>query len=36
LTGFDITVPLPKGEPYFIIEPKRIAYEVKKIMAFKA
>lgn len=36
LTGFDITVPLPKGEPYFIIEPKQIANEVKNIMAFKA
>ncbi|MFA7075329.1 MAG: alpha-ketoacid dehydrogenase subunit beta [Candidatus Izemoplasmatales bacterium] len=36
LTGFDITVPLPKGEPYFIIEPEQIAYEIKSIMSFKA
>jgi pyruvate dehydrogenase E1 component beta subunit len=36
LTGFDITVPLPKGEPYFIINPDRIAKEIKKIMDFKA
>jgi pyruvate dehydrogenase E1 component beta subunit len=36
LTGFDITVPLAKGEDHFIIDPKRIAYEIKKIMAFKA
>ena len=36
LTGFDITVPLPKGEEHFIIKPERIAYEVKKLMAQKA
>jgi len=36
LTGFDITVPLPKGEPHFIIDPEQIAYEVKNIMAFEA
>jgi pyruvate dehydrogenase E1 component beta subunit len=35
LAGFDVTVPLPKGEHHFIIEPKRIAYEIKKIMAFQ-
>jgi pyruvate dehydrogenase E1 component beta subunit len=34
LTGFDITVPLPKGEHHFIIEPKRIAYEIKKLMKY--
>jgi pyruvate dehydrogenase E1 component beta subunit len=36
LTGFDITVPLPKGEHHFIIEPKRIAHEIKKVVSFKA
>jgi len=36
LTGFDVTVPLPKGEEHFIIKPERIAYEVKKLMAQKA
>ena len=36
LTGFDITVPLPKGEHHFMISPERIAYEAKKLMAFKA
>lgn len=36
LTGFDVTVPLPKGEHHFIIDPKRIAHEIKKIVAFKA
>ncbi len=36
LAGFDVTVPLPKGEHHFIIDPEQIAYEIKKIMAFKA
>lgn len=36
LTGFDITVPLPKGEDFFIISPEQIAYEIKSLMAFKA
>lgn len=35
LTGFDITIPLPKGEHHFIITPERIAYEIKKIMEFQ-
>jgi pyruvate dehydrogenase E1 component beta subunit len=35
LTGFDITVPLPKGEHHFMIDPKRIAYEIRKIVRFK-
>lgn len=34
LTGFDITVPLPKGEHHFIISPERIAYEIKKVTSF--
>lgn len=34
LTGFDITIPLPKGEHHFIITPERIANEIKKVMAF--
>lgn len=36
LTGFDVTIPLPKGEVHFIIDPEQIAYEVKKLMAFQA
>ncbi|MFP4478668.1 MAG: alpha-ketoacid dehydrogenase subunit beta [Candidatus Izemoplasmatales bacterium] len=36
LAGFDVTVPLPKGEEHFIIKPERIAYEVKRLMAQKA
>jgi len=36
LTGHDITVPLAKGEHHFIIDPKRIAYEIKKVVSFKA
>lgn len=32
LTGFDITVPLPKGEHHFMIDPKRIAYQIKKVL----
>jgi pyruvate dehydrogenase E1 component beta subunit len=35
LAGFDVTVPLPKGEHHFLIEPKQIAHEIKKIMAFQ-
>lgn len=34
LTGHDITIPLPKGEKHFIITPKRIAYEIKKVAKF--
>lgn len=34
LTGFDITIPLPKGEHHFIITPKRIASEIKKVVNF--
>jgi pyruvate dehydrogenase E1 component beta subunit len=34
LTGADITVPLPRGEHYFMISDKRIAKEIKKIMKF--
>ncbi|HPJ24110.1 MAG TPA: alpha-ketoacid dehydrogenase subunit beta [Bacillota bacterium] len=36
LAGFDVTVPLPKGEQHFIIDPEQIAYEAKKLLAFKA
>ena len=35
LTGFDLTVPLPKGEHHFMIDPKRIAYEIKKVVRSK-
>lgn len=35
LTGFDITVPLPRGEHHFIIDPKRIAYEINKVVNYK-
>jgi pyruvate dehydrogenase E1 component beta subunit len=34
LTGFDITIPLPKGEHHFIITPERIAYEIKKVAKY--
>lgn len=34
LTGHDITIPLPKGENHFIITPKRIAYEIRKVVKF--
>ena len=34
LTGFDITIPLPKGEHHFIITPERIANEIKKVARF--
>ncbi|ERJ11514.1 alpha-ketoacid dehydrogenase subunit beta [Haloplasma contractile] len=34
LTGFDVIVPLPKGEHHYIIEPKRIAYEARKLIKY--
>jgi pyruvate dehydrogenase E1 component subunit beta len=34
LTGFDITVPLPKGEHHFIIEPKQISDKIKELVSF--
>lgn len=34
LTGFDITIPLPKGEHHFIITPERIANEIQKVSRF--
>jgi pyruvate dehydrogenase E1 component beta subunit len=34
LTGFDTIVPLPKGEHHFMIDAKRIEYEMKKILEF--
>lgn len=36
LTAPDITVPLPKGEQHFMVEPKQIAYEIKQLMSRKA
>lgn len=34
LTGFDITVPLPRGEQHFIIEPRQIAKKIKEVVEF--
>jgi pyruvate dehydrogenase E1 component beta subunit len=34
LAGFDITVPLPKGEQHFMLTPERIAYEIKKVATY--
>lgn len=34
VTGFDITVPLAKGEHYHFISPERIAAEIKKVAKF--
>jgi pyruvate dehydrogenase E1 component beta subunit len=34
LTGFDITVPLPKGEHHHMIDPQRIAYEIRKVVRY--
>ena len=36
LAGFDVTIPLPKGEHHFIIEPRQIASEIQKLMVFEA
>lgn len=34
LTGFDITVPLPKGEHHYLLDPKRIAYGIRNVVKF--
>ena len=34
VTGFDITVPLAKGEVYHFIQPEKIAAEIKKVARF--
>lgn len=34
VTGFDITVPLPRGEHFHFIQPERIAAEIKKVAKF--
>lgn len=34
LTGFDIIVPLDKGEHHYLINPQRIIYEIKKLIKF--
>ncbi|HAV20165.1 MAG TPA: alpha-ketoacid dehydrogenase subunit beta [Firmicutes bacterium] len=35
LTGFDIAVPLPRGEHHQMVEPKRIAHEIKTLVDYK-
>ncbi len=34
LTGFDVTVPLDKGEHHYMINPTKIIYEVRKLMQY--
>jgi pyruvate dehydrogenase E1 component beta subunit len=34
VTGFDITVPLPRGEHFHFIQPERIADQIKKVAKF--
>jgi pyruvate dehydrogenase E1 component beta subunit len=34
VTGWDITVPLAKGENYHFVQPERIAFEIKKTAKF--
>lgn len=34
LAGFDVTVPLPRGEHHFMIKPEQIAYEARKLINF--
>lgn len=36
LTAPDITVPLPKGEHHFMIDPKQIALEIRNLVSMKA
>jgi pyruvate dehydrogenase E1 component beta subunit len=35
LTGFDIAVPLPRGEHHHMVDPKRIAFEIKQLVNYK-
>lgn len=35
LTGYDITVPLAKNEPYFMITPAKISDKIKQVMAYQ-
>lgn len=34
VTGFDIVVPLPRGENYHFVQPERIAAEINKVVKF--
>ena len=34
VTGYDITVPMPKSEDYYFPNPERIQHAVKKMMEF--
>lgn len=34
LAGYDITVPLPKGEHHFMITPQKIAAEIRRLLAY--
>lgn len=34
VTGFDVIVPLPKGEPHFIISPEKIFYEILRTVKY--
>lgn len=36
LTGWDITVPLTRGEGYFMITPQRVAEKIKEVVMFQA
>jgi pyruvate dehydrogenase E1 component beta subunit len=35
LTGFDIAVPLPRGEQHHMVDSKRIAHEIKTLVNYK-
>lgn len=34
VTGFDVIVPLPKGEPHFMISPEKIFYEILRTVKY--
>lgn len=34
LAGYDITIPLPKGEHHFMITPQKIAAEIQRLLAY--
>ena len=34
VTGYDITIPMPKSESYYFPNPERVRHAIKKIMEF--
>jgi pyruvate dehydrogenase E1 component beta subunit len=34
ITGYDVTVPLSKGEKWFIVTPEKIIYKIREMMKY--